>query len=71
MRTRFSQRTKDSLIIQAQRNEDEAEWKNHSSLRKRLLDYETFAKRNSLKFTLGRLRTAIANTRQGAISMKL
>ena len=28
------------------------------------LDYETFAKRNSLKFTLGRLRTAITNTRQ-------
>ena len=35
------------------------------------LDYETFAKRNSLKFTLGRLRTAITNTRQETILMEL
>ena len=33
-------------------------------MRKRLLDYETFAKRNSLKFTLGRLRTVFTNSRQ-------
>ena len=55
------------LLVQAQRDGYTTKWKNHSSLRERLLDYETFAKRNSLKFPLGRLKAAIGNTRHGFI----
>ena len=51
-------------FIQAQDIKKELEWKHHAELHKRLLDYDTFLKRNNLKFTLGRLRNALANTRK-------